>query len=116
MTARIMYIEDGSHGAGGPAWIGRVRYSASGRMLYYRGRTLHRTFEGTHIDIESGETFRIAEPSANGADRRPGETLPIAIDDDVREEYWRRIRRRPERADEHLVVPHDLTNRARAAS
>lgn len=115
MTARIMYIEDRSHGPGGPAWIGRVRYSASGRSAYYRGRTLQRTLAGNHIDIESGEIFRIAEPAADGADRRPGETTPVLIDDDVREEYWRAVRRRPECDDEDFTLgqgryPEDIAS------
>src|SRR5438067_304490 len=40
---RIMYVElKSGFNDNGPAWIGRVRFSKSGRTIYYRGRTLRR--------------------------------------------------------------------------
>lgn len=39
MKTRIMYIENKSNGLSGPARIGRVAFSKTGRTLYYQGRT-----------------------------------------------------------------------------
>ena len=38
MRSRIMYIEDKSCGLSGPARIGRVTFSKSGKTIYYGGR------------------------------------------------------------------------------
>lgn len=101
MKSRIMYIENKSSGlAGGEARIGRVTFSKSGSTLYYRGREF-RTLKGTgfksnYVDVESGEEYWISGPKKNGQDRLYGESAAIAIDDDVREEYWRDIRQQPE--------------------
>jgi hypothetical protein len=38
MKTRIMYIEQKDDGINGPARIGRVTFSKSGRSLYYRSQ------------------------------------------------------------------------------
>jgi hypothetical protein len=41
MEERVMYVElKTGFNHDGPAWIGRVRFSKTGRTLYYRGRRL----------------------------------------------------------------------------
>jgi hypothetical protein len=40
MKTRIMYIEDKSAGLSGPARIGRVRFSKSGKSVFYAGMEL----------------------------------------------------------------------------
>lgn len=97
---RIMYIEDKSGGLDGPARIGRVTFSKSGRSLTYRDRTFQRItgggFKSNHFDVETGAEFWISGPRKDGQDRLyPESTKPVEIDDDVAEEYWRDIRRRP---------------------
>ena len=101
MQRRIMYVEDKSEGLTGPARIGWVTFSRSGRTLYYRGRAF-RSLKGTgmskanYYDIETGEEFWISGPRRDGADRLYGERLPTFVDADAREAYWRDIRgRRP---------------------
>lgn len=102
-----MFIEDKSLGLSGPARIGRVRFSQSGRSLYYRGRTFQRVqgYTFNHVDVETGEEFWISGPRQDGADRLYGEGKPIEIDHDVREEYWSHIRRRPERRRDEVIWP-----------
>jgi hypothetical protein len=97
--SRIMYIEDKSGGNEGPARIGRVTFSKSGRTLYYRGRAFQSLkgmgFKSNYFDVETGEHFWISGPRRDGADRLyGGGGEPIAIDEDVREEYWTEIRGR----------------------
>lgn len=91
-----MYIEDKSSGLTGPARIGRVTFSKTGRTIYYQGRSfrsLHgKGFKANYYDVGSGAAFWISGPRKDGADRLYGERVPVEIDDDVREEYWTRIR------------------------
>ena len=96
-----MYIEDKSAGLSGPARIGRVRLSKAGRSLYYRGRTFKRIrgggFKSNYYDVASGDEYWISGPRRDGQDRLYGERVPIEIDEDVRVEYWTKIRRQPSR-------------------
>jgi hypothetical protein len=92
---RIMYIESKSGTLNGPARIGRVTFSKTGRSLTYRGRTFRhlKGFKANYFDVESGEEFWISGPRQDGKDRLyPESTRPIEIDDDVADEYWRDIR------------------------
>ena len=108
---RIMYIENksaqktGTKGVQGPAVIGRVTFSKTGRTLYYQGRKLMKTKGGykyNHIDEETGEHFWISGPKKNGEDGLYG-YRPVPIDDDVREEYWIKVRGKSARASERMT-------------
>jgi hypothetical protein len=57
-------------------------------------------FKANYYEVDSDEEYWISGPRKDGADRLYGERVPVVIDDDVREEYWTEIRRRPERAAE----------------
>jgi hypothetical protein len=98
MRSRIMYIEDKSQSLNGPARIGRVTFSKTGRTLRYGGREFQKTGSGykyNHFDVETGAHFWISGPRHDGDDRLYGQsTQPVEIDVDVAEEYWRDIRNR----------------------
>jgi hypothetical protein len=102
MRSRIMYIESKADGLTGPARIGRVSFSKTGRTLYYGGRSFQSLngagFKANYHDVETGEHYWISGPRRDGADRLYGEADRVEIDADVREEYWARVRRRPGRA------------------
>ena len=90
---RIMYIEKKSDGVTGNARIGRVTYSKTGQSLYYAGRTFakHRGFKSNFYDVDTGDEFWISGCKKDGSDALyPNDTQ---IDEDVREEYWRDIRK-----------------------
>lgn len=94
---RIMYIEDKSQGLDGPARIGRVTFSKTGRSLTYGGRTFQSLggsgFKANYADVESGDQFWISGPRRDGKDRLyEGSTKPVEVDDEVSAEYWRDIR------------------------
>lgn len=94
---RIMYIEDKSQGLDGPARIGRVTYSKSGRSISYGGKTFQSLggmgFKANYFDIETGDEYWISGPRKDGADRLYATSQqPIAIDPDVADEYWQEIR------------------------
>jgi len=56
------------------------------------------------LDAETGEVYWISGPKKDGTDRYYwGKSAPVAIDEDVREEYWTEIRMQPERADEQFA-------------
>jgi hypothetical protein len=100
MKTRIMYIEDKSRGLTGPARIGRVEMTTLGKTIYYRGRTFRtlggRGLKANYYDIDTGDEFWISGPRRDGRGRLYGERVPVEIDEDVRTEYWTKIRRRPE--------------------
>ena len=73
MKSRIMYIENISGGLTGPARIGRVTFSKTGKTIYYQGRTF--------------QSLKVVDSSGGGAE----------IDADVRLEYWRDSRGVPDR-------------------
>ena len=93
-----MYIEDKSRGLSGPGRIGHVRFSQTGRSVYYGGRTFQslngRGFKANYFDLATGEEFWISGPKRRGGDRLYGGV--VEIDDDVREEYWVAIRGQPQ--------------------
>jgi hypothetical protein len=96
MTSRIMYIERKDDGVTGPARIGRVTFSKSGRTIYYRGQTFHSChgFKCDYYDVDTEVGYWISGCKKDGQDRLyPG---IIEIDDDIREEYWITIRGEPE--------------------
>jgi hypothetical protein len=67
--------------------------------VHYRGRKFLKDKTGykwNHIDVENGDHFWISGPHRDGNDRLyGGSTAPVSIDDDVREEYWLKIRGLP---------------------
>jgi hypothetical protein len=94
---RIMYIENKSTSLNGPARIGRVTFSKTGKSISYRGRTFQSlkgsSYKANYFDVETGERFWISGARKDGNDRLyPQSTQPVEIDDDVTEEYWRDVR------------------------
>ncbi len=97
IKTRIMYIENKSASLNGPARIGRVTFSKTGKSITYRGRTFQSLkgggFKANYFDVDTGEHFWISGPHKDGEDRLyPESTQKVEIDDDVADEYWRDIR------------------------
>jgi hypothetical protein len=94
---RVMYIEDKSGALNGSARIGRVTFSKSGKSVSYGGRTFQSLkgagSKANYFDVETGEQLWISGPRKDGKDRlHPESAMPVEIDADVAEEYWRDIR------------------------
>jgi hypothetical protein len=81
---RIMYIECKGSGIVGPARIGMVTFSKTGQSLYYGGLS---------FSTLNGYGFK-ANYVNDGTDALYSTT--VEIDEDVREEYWLKIRNKPE--------------------
>jgi hypothetical protein len=73
----LRYVElKSGHCDNGPAWIGYVTSSKTGRTLYFNGRGLmklkgQRSGEsgGNYVDMETGESFWVSGVKKNGEDR-----------------------------------------------
>jgi hypothetical protein len=97
--SRIMYIEYKGDGLVGPARIGRVTYSKTGSTLHYGGKALQSLkgsgFKANYFDVATGEQYWISGPRKDGADALYATNVSTEIDEDVREEYWSVIRKKP---------------------
>jgi hypothetical protein len=107
MKTRIMYIERKAGALTGEARIGRVTFNKTGRTIFYREHVFRRIvgggFKSNYYDEATGEDYWISGPKQRGGDRMYGSALPVPIDKDVRGEYWRDIRREPERKDDEAA-------------
>lgn len=92
---RIMYVQlkSGYDRDRGPAWIARVRFSASWRTAFVHGRTLRRTTgtacagaDANFYDVDTGDLFWLSGPKRDRTDGRYSSVQPL-VDDDVRGEY-----------------------------
>jgi hypothetical protein len=96
---RIMYIEHKAGNLTGPARVGRVTYSKTGAMIYYRGRKFTSLkgagFKANYRDIETGDEYWISGPRKDGQDALYPTNVGTEIDADVSYEYWTQIRKRP---------------------
>jgi len=93
--SRIMYIENKSNGLLGPARIGRVYFSKSGKTLYYKRSRYSslkgKGFKSNYVDMESGVEYWISGPRKDRNDGLYGGDNGAIIDDDIEEEYWAQI-------------------------
>lgn len=102
-TIRYVELKSG-HGESGPAWIGWVELSKTGRTSYYRGRALKRSrgISGKHVDEETGEEYWISGVKRNGQDRHWAGSGPVVLDPDAADEYERII----SRLDVRIIATH----------
>ena len=100
-----MYMECKTGSNAGSARIGRVTFNRTGRSIQYRGRVFRRIVGGgahaNYLDESTGEEYWISGCKRRGDDRLHG-SAPVDIDDDIREEYWREVRRQPDMAAQNV--------------
>jgi hypothetical protein len=87
----LKYIElkTGYHD-NGPAWIGRVKFSKSGRTIYFNGRALKQGVRGppgNFYDLRTGETFWVSGIKRDGCDRHWAGSGKILIEAAAVDEY-----------------------------
>jgi hypothetical protein len=95
----LKYIElKSGHSDNGPAWIGYVTLSKTGRTLYFNGRGLmklkgQRRGEsgGNYIDMETGESFWVSGVKKNGQDRHWAGSGKVQIEAEAVPEYLKEI-------------------------
>jgi len=112
-----MYIECKAGNLTGPARIGRVTYSKTGATIYYRGKEFRSLkgagFKANYYNVENGEEYWISGPRKDGCDALYATNVPTGIDDDVSDEYWIKIRNRPQKARTATRCPLLPLNRPR---
>ena len=96
VVKRLMYLESKSQAVGGRGRIGWVERPAVSRVYHYAGKVLRISTDGRYncFDAGSGERYLVADPKSNGSDKLYGGF--VDIDEDAREEYWLRVRNRPD--------------------
>ncbi len=86
----IRYIElKTGYNDNGPAWIGKVKESKSGKTIYFKDHAFqknHGAFSN-YIDIETGDEYWISRVKKNGEDRHWAGSGKITIDRKVIDEY-----------------------------
>ena len=90
----IKYIElKSGYNDDGPAWIGNVKESKSGRTLYFNDHAFQKYngISGNYFDIESGEEYWISGIKKSGSDRHWAGKGQIIIDRKVVDEYLKII-------------------------
>lgn len=97
--SRIMWVENkNGDGIVGSVRIGRVTYSKSGKSVYYKGKRLEtlsgKGFKANYFEVSSGDYYWISGCRKDGKDALYNTN--VEIDDDVRVEYWTKIRNKPE--------------------
>ncbi len=100
-----MYIENKAGGIDGPARIGRVTFSKSGKMIYYKGKRFCSLkgsgYKANYFDEDTGEEYWISGCKKNGGDRLYSGT--IEVDEDAAEEYWTEVRGKRECKDQTII-------------
>lgn len=96
----LRYVElKSGHSDKGPAWIGYVEQSKSGRTLYFNGRGLRKLkgqrrgeSGGNYIDMETGESFWVSGVKKNGQDRHWAGSGKVLIEAAAVTEYLATIK------------------------
>jgi hypothetical protein len=96
----LKYIElKSGYSGNGPAWIGYVQPSKSGRTLYFNGRGLLKLkgqqrgdSGGNYVDMESGEYFWISGVKKNGQDRHWAGSGKVLVEAAALAEYLKAIK------------------------
>ena len=88
MKTEIKYIElKSGYSDDGPAWIGKVKFSKSGKTVYFNGQAFKGNGHGYCFDIETKETYWITGIKKNGLNRHWAGKGKIMIDKNVVNDY-----------------------------
>jgi hypothetical protein len=96
-TLRYIELKSG-HSDNGPAWIGYVSTSKTGRTVYFDGRGLmklkgQRRGEsgGNYVDMETGESFWVSGVKKDGEDRHWAGSGKVLVEAAAVSEYLQTI-------------------------
>jgi len=100
MKSQIMYIElKSGQSDKGPAWIGKVEFSKTGKTIYFNGLAFKKmtgtafaySDSSNYYDLENREGYWISGVKKNGQDRHWAGGGKIMIDEGIIEEYLRLV-------------------------
>lgn len=88
MKPELKYIElKSGYSDDGPAWIGHVEFSKSGRTVYFNGHAFAGSGHGDCYDVETNERYWISGIKKDSSNRHWAGHGKIMIDRNVVEEY-----------------------------
>ena len=109
MRTEILYIElKTGYSDNGPAWIGKVAFSNSGRTLYFMDKAFQRQsyYGGNYFDVETNETYWISGVKKRGINRHWAGGGRIQLDKTLIDEYLRITNQKA--IDEHFIELVDI--------
>lgn len=88
MKPQIKYIElKSGYSDNGPAWIGKVNFSKTGKTIYFNGQAFKGNGHGYARDVQNGNLYWISGVKKNGLDRHWAGGGKIFIDRNIIQEY-----------------------------
>ncbi len=92
MELSIKYIElKSGYSDNGPAWIGKVESSKTGKTIYFNGHAFKGNGHGICSDLKTGEIYWISGVKRNEQDRHWTENGKIQIDKEAVDEYLKLV-------------------------
>jgi hypothetical protein len=88
MKSELKYIElKTGFAEDGPAWIGFVEYSKSGKTMYFNNKALLGNGHGEAWDRDTGDKYWVSGVKQKGSNRHPVGKGKIYIDRNAVQEY-----------------------------
>jgi hypothetical protein len=114
MQSQIKYIElKTGFSDNGPAWIGKVEFSKSGKTIYFNGHAFKGNGHGLCSDLETHEIYWVSGVKKNGQDRHWAGNGKIMIDRMVVEEYLKLMDLVSLDNQKYVLVDIEKTNKQR---
>lgn len=100
MKSKIMYMERKGDDSSAEARVGRMSIASFSRIISYKGKSyrpfIDRETNANYYDDVSGGWYWFSHCQKEGIDSLDPRT--VTIDDDVKKEYWEKIRRIPDQS------------------
>jgi len=124
----LRYVElKSGYSDNGPAWIGYVTPSKTGRTIYFNGRALMKLkgqrrgdSGGNYCDMETAESYWVSGPKKNGQDRHWAGAGKVLIEAAAVSEYLETIGAsaldKSQHELTHSIVPTDIRKFERLAN
>ncbi len=112
MKSQLKYIElKSGYADNGPAWIGKVDFSKSGKTIYFNGHAFKGKGHGGCSDIETGEIYWISGLKKDGQDRHWAGNGKVMIDRKVVDEYLSYMSLQKLDMDRFVIVDIEATDK-----
>lgn len=114
MKTAIKYIElKTGYADNGPAWIGKVGFSKSGKTIYFNNHALKGNGHGVCRDIETGEIYWVSGVKKNEENRHWAGNGKIMVDKEIVDEYLQIIGKQVLDTQIYELVEIDKTDKQR---